>query len=298
MRSRSAYHGFTLVELLVVIAIIAMLVGLLLPAVGAARESGRRTQCANNLRQQGIALTSFHSAQQKYPSGSKLLKVPRRTGLSWHVYLLPYIEQQPIYDLIGPQPDGSGNDRSVWSTEIPTYTCPSGPTFGGNKGTHYSGVSGAGRDGFIINLEDQECGDIYTDGILYPDSQITQAHIHDGLSNTLIVGERSYIVSGRSPWTAGVYWIIKDRQIGTISTKNVRWPINASHQLFGYFNQDPNATPDGKTMLLNDLIFGSDHPGGAQFVAADGSVSFKANDLDLECFRRLATIDGGEVNCE
>ena len=98
-------HGFTLVELLVVIAIIGLLVSLLLPAVNAAREAARRTQCINNLKQIGIALHNYDAAQGYFPYGAADPdcenvdgKVPERNPMTWRVLILPYMEQQALYD--------------------------------------------------------------------------------------------------------------------------------------------------------------------------------------------------------
>jgi prepilin-type processing-associated H-X9-DG protein len=163
------------------------------------------------------------------------------------------------------------------------------------KSTHYIGVSGAGRVG-TVDLEDEACGDYFTDGMLFPKSAVTSQHVRDGASNTLMVGENNYVLHG---WMEGAYWKNNPKQqICMASTKNVRWPINPSREAFGYHFDDPNAPPDAKRMLNNDSLFGSDHPGGAFFTFVDGHVQFKTNDLDLKCFQDLATVSGNEVICE
>lgn len=294
MDHRATNRAFTLVELLVVIAIIAMLVGLLLPAVGSARESARRTQCANNLRQLGIGLTSYHATNEVYPTGSTIQPMRGRPGLSWTVFALPFIGEQNLHEMIAPKADGSARNlpRDV---RVAVFTCASRPT-SRRPELDYAGITGAGQEGFVKDLEDEHCGDHFFDGVFYPGSQVRSAHIKDGQSNTLLLGERNYLTPH---WIDGAVWVGSPRrQLCTESTKNVRWPINASRDSYGYDARD-EAAPDGaKTVLQNDGYFGSDHPQGAQFVFADGHVRLLPDDYDLQCFRAIATTQGGEPVCE
>jgi len=124
-------RGFTLVELLVVIAIIGILVGLLLPAVQAAREAARRSQCVNNLKQQGIAIHGYHDSKKKLPSGGRPPEASSvRCGV--FIYLLPWIEREDLWDLYDTSVTWSHvNNLEVSSTRIPSYECPSSPKHGG-----------------------------------------------------------------------------------------------------------------------------------------------------------------------
>jgi prepilin-type N-terminal cleavage/methylation domain-containing protein len=124
-------RGFTLIELLVVIAIIGVLVGLLLPAVQAAREAARRTQCVNNLKQQGIAIHEFHDAKQKLPSSVRPFAASTvRAGA--FALLLPHIERQDLWDLYDVNVTWSDvKNINVSNKRIPTYECPSSPKHGG-----------------------------------------------------------------------------------------------------------------------------------------------------------------------
>ncbi|HEY4232033.1 MAG TPA: DUF1559 domain-containing protein, partial [Lacipirellulaceae bacterium] len=98
--------GFTLIELLVVITIIGILLGLLLPAVQAAREVARRTQCGNNLHQVGIALQSYNAQFRSFPPGSRMHANQGGLGIGWRVMILPFMEETIVYDLIHPTPNG------------------------------------------------------------------------------------------------------------------------------------------------------------------------------------------------
>jgi len=151
MRFRPSTHrGFTLIELLVVIAIIAVLIGLLLPAVQSAREAARRSQCVNNLKQIGLALHNYHAANEVFPMGDSFQpggNSPTNFGLweSWsaQALMLSYMEQTPLYNAInfswGPLASGSGsNDTSGYNTTVthtivPGFVCPSDPYSGGGK---------------------------------------------------------------------------------------------------------------------------------------------------------------------
>jgi len=145
-------RGFTLVELLVVIAIIGILVGLLLPAVQAARESARRSQCVNNLKQQGIALHGYHDSKKKLPSGGRPPEAATvRCGV--FIYMLPWFEREDLWDLYDTsQSWGHLNNREVSSTRIPTYECPSSPKHGGLLDHNPDGATpGAPWVGIVAN---------------------------------------------------------------------------------------------------------------------------------------------------
>jgi len=297
-RTRDRRSAFTLIELLVVISIIGMLLGILLPAVSAGREAARKSQCANNLRQVGIGILSFSSTHNQFPTGSTLIPRNGRAGLSWHVFILPQIELGHVFDKIDPQPNGMAKNLEAATLEIPVFLCPSTPSASSDLGNaNYAGVTGAGRLADTTkDLEDMACGDYFTDGILYPDSQVTPAHIKDGHSNTVMVGERFYWTED---WTYGAAWKGRpDRQVCMNSTKNVRWPINGSRDTFGYHPLDPNQPEGAKRMLLNDAVFESFHSGGASFIYADGHLEFLTNDLDIDCYRDMATVAGAAYQAD
>ncbi len=293
------HHAFTLVEILVVIAIIGILIALLLPAVQSARNAARRMSCGNNVRQLAIALLNHESAIRRFPPGSRLRTVDKRVGWSWRVKVLSYIEQTQLYEQIDPQPDGSVSSFSPFrSMRLSAFVCPSapiqeeGPTV--RQYSHYASISGAGKGGHRMILENTSCGDSDTDGIMYPNSRTRMKHIRDGTTKTLLIGERTYVFRD---WISGA---TKDggtqpTMICSGSSKNIRYPINADTDQFGNYVGDFAAPQETRKILLNDLYFGSDHQGGAQFGYADGSVHFLSDTIDFTVYQDMATKAGGEI---
>ncbi len=291
-------HGFTLVELLVVIAIVGVLVALLLPAVQAARGSARRTSCANQLRQLGLAIHAYESQHGAFPAAASLHAQERLPSISWRVLILPHIEESALFERIGTTPDGGARDWSAQTVAIALFACPSAPAQPDNplllKESKYYGVAGAPRAGGYLDLEDAQCGDLSNNGIFTPIRRTRIAKIEDGTSNTLAIGEREFSFHD---WMTGAIW--RDSpptRICSFAASNIRYPINADRGYWGYFVGDLEA-PAGapKKMLLNDLNFGSLHSGGAQFCFGDASVHFLRDDIDFTVFEDLATIAGGEI---
>ena len=234
--------AFTLVELLVVIAIIGTLMGLLLPAVQAARESGRRTHCANNIRQLAIALQGFEQAMGRLPPGAAGTRQPFGTssddsiGVTWMVYILPMIEQSSLYSKLTLNGSWTGwltaNAEVAKNVQIPTYACPSSPlplfdswnTFWTYPvmAPHYTGIAGAAPEIWTSdsNLwskcrvhEDASsgicCGSgrMSGGGTLIPNGQLSFSDFRDGTSSTLAISEQGdYLITdtgARVPWRSG-----------------------------------------------------------------------------------------------
>jgi prepilin-type N-terminal cleavage/methylation domain-containing protein len=292
-------RAFTLVELLVVVAIISLLLAILLPAVQAAREASRRRQCTTHLQQQILAALNYESEQRELPTGSREHKRANAEGVGWRVLVLPYMEGEATYSAVPPDDDGGyGGDKGTIPPAI--FICPSvdrQPPDGVEwPKSDYEGVAGAGAsDDGRRDLEDDQCGDVYTDGVFYPKSDTRISDITDGTSHTLAIGERTYVLH---VWADGSYWFKNPKfKVCMRSTRNIRWPLGADHNRFGYYVYDQEA-PDGaeKTMLLNDLEFDSSHPGVVPFAMVDGSVHLIDESIDLTVIRELATRNGHEVN--
>ena len=216
-RATGTRRAFTLIELLVVIAIIGVLVALLLPAVQSARESARRTQCMNNLKQLGLALHKHHDSYQTFPSGyaSQVWAKPTLNdpyqylggrGWGWASRILGSLEQTSLYNDINFDGDVSDpSAQTVRRTILSVYLCPSsigkGPVVMGGK---RPGVIGDLAAGQYVGNEGQSDYDDYrkddfdglntfppNNGVLYRDSTVSINEISDGTSTTLLVGERS-----------------------------------------------------------------------------------------------------------
>ncbi len=304
--STPRHLGFTLVELLVVIAIIGILIALLLPAVQAAREAGRRTQCTNNLKQMGLAINTYAAAKAgELPVGAT---EPRRHGL--FSYLLPYMEEQRLYESFDIINDNTSSLPAVY-TPISSYTCPSYPfdvVFRGLSPDHingaittYQGVGGTLYDPNDPTRIKTGFGDLPDNGmfflrkqekingeIVYTGKPRRIKEIKDGLSKTLAIGE--FVQKNLKP---GDYhdppgntraWVRGDNGTkGIYAFKVVKHPLNTA--------VDRN---DGGAFPFNHLPFGSWHLSGVLFALGDGSVHFLIDTMDLTVLRGLSTINKGE----
>ncbi len=309
--------GFTLVELLVVIAIIGVPVALLLPAVQAAREAARRMSCSNNLRNVVLAAHNYHGSKGEFCASAELATASS-TGVGMHIKLLPYIEQGVLGDIVDQALKNSTN-KSVGEVEaalstallngdINIYWCPSRedndqedftPT--GRALVTYFGVTGGARNGSYYGLENSHCGDVFNDGVFYPFEPVSMKKITDGTSQTLAIGERTYQL--RSFFTGAFYnggrpYSSATTKVCSYAAKNMKWGITAPSES-GYYVQETLAPPGApKTILFNDLYWGSEHPSGAHFAYADASVHFLSSDMSVTVLRSLASRNGGEANLD
>lgn len=326
-------RGFTLVELLVVIAIIGMLVALLLPAVQAAREAGRRVQCANNFKQVGLALHNYHSAHRCFPQGTTNHPSTNYEGFTWCIRILPFLEQQNVYSKINWKDDGfhgsSVNVAVVANTHVSAFDCPSSPCprwrvhFTGPQ-VHIGdmvGIAGAippaGSTDIRFDPTSYPAADRHAwNGVLFAHSNVAIAQIRDGTTNVMMVGETSdfgrlatdpskqYDCRGMFP----VGWMIgADRpKVGSMpsggfpSGNHDRTVRNTT-----VINQYPLGTkvcspgmvaqvPEGHNYDNNTPIQ-SAHSGGAFLLFCDGSVHFLTEGIDFDMFKLLAIRDSGQV---
>jgi prepilin-type N-terminal cleavage/methylation domain-containing protein len=270
---RLAPSGFTLVELLAVLAIIGTLIGLLLPAVQRARESGRSMQCSNNLKQMGLALANYEQAKKRFPPGND--QIGNRLH-AWSSFILPFLEQSAVSDRIDytkPWDDPLSNLSKVDIT-IPTYVCPSGvKRFPGKQ--DYGGILGAyikpnGEAIVPLTTRDEHGGILYATDHEYKLSA-TAASVSDGLSKTLLVAEavdREMVggsdtrLHGDACWACG----------------NNCFPLNSR------VINDPSVD-----------AFRSLHVGGLNSLYGDGHISFLNDRLDVRVLIAICTRAGGEI---
>lgn len=370
-RDRSA---FTLVELLVVIAIIGILVALLLPAVQAAREAARRTQCVNNLKNCALGALNYESTNQEFPPGMRYSTRPETgyNGFSWQVEVLDFMEESAVAEQIrelqqealavdprrplNPYDYGNPEILNVIFSISSIFECPSdgeafdnvpsgsGTRRDGIPASNYYAVMGAGITRNIDFPSDPrisaEVGEDYLgtvrlssiplDGIMLPARGVRAGRVTDGLSNTLLMGERWYHLR---QWLVGGYWgittlppdlraeMMASRVNGVFAEPREplpgstvfsctavggRYAPSAPLNQIGYYylhdNDDnpprPGAIPPGATnhrISTSELPFGSFHPGGANFAYGDGSVHFLNTDIEPAFYVALGTRNGGEV---
>ena len=294
--------AFTLIELLVVMAIIAVLIGLLLPAVQKVREAAARIKCTNNLKEIGLALHNFESERRRFPPGAVIgpfpeagVTTPARHGV--FPFLLPYLEQQPLSNQY--RLDVSYNaqaDPATVATQLRILQCPSAESdrlvteaefpdtwFGGRKGacSDYNGIRG--MESILADLGWIEPAKNY-EGALTQNRMVRIADITDGTSNTILMAE----AAGRPKlWRAG-------RLVDGVSD-GAAWA--APGLLHGRGSAADGIVQPGHCAIncTNQREVYSFHPGGANVLMADGSVRFLKESIDIRVFAGLVTRAGREV---
>jgi prepilin-type N-terminal cleavage/methylation domain-containing protein len=301
-------RGFTLVELLVVIAIIGVLVALLLPAVQSARESARRTQCSNHLKQLGLAGQNFHDVKGTLP--------PSRLGnngnwLTWAVVMLPYVEQQAYYQLWDQTRPYEWHPQSTTRQAIATYFCPTRrrpvEAFSNDNPpgglSDYAACSGTGTgDGVsasgTINGNGAMVGArwvLNSSGTVLVESTplIRLAMVTDGTTNTFLLGEKHVRWLNAAGTQRFVFGTADDRSVYTASNAN-------NYRRFAGTGSDGGIysiavyVDSQSVQALDNRKFGSRHPGICQFVMCDGSVRAIRNNIDIVTLGRLSMRDDGE----
>jgi prepilin-type N-terminal cleavage/methylation domain-containing protein len=329
--------GFTLVELLVVIAIIGILISMLLPAVQSVREAARQTQCKNNMRQMVIACLSYESAQASLPSGCVLGQ-----GAAWSAYILAEIEQSSLYNQIqledtSTAPNGAGN-ASHWSnglnetacaTLISTFRCPSdpvadhidsgpGPRMKDRVPCSYLGVaSGTTKtngDMYWKSPKTRLYVDAAKSGVLVPSqrapyfgayrisTKLKLAHVSDGMSNTLMLGESIFDTSefegsskGMDHWYIGSYQVDYNIEMSEF-LGSTAVPLNLYHQHSDSSLLSMSASARNKLFSEMAFGFGSWHAGNlTAFSFADGSTVMLPATIDERVYSNLGNRSDGEV---
>ena len=296
----SPRDGFTLIELLVVIAIIAILIGLLLPAVQRAREAASRLACANNLKQIGLAVLHYELDHKCLPPsklGNKdLVQQPYGTdmgigqgGPTWAVLLLPYIEQGPLFRKWDLTKNYYFNPVAI-QTSVPLYFCPSRRAPGDAPALSISGDYHLHPDGSwdLVNhgaLGDYACN-IGTNGtdthgsngpfqVGLKNGGVRIAQVTDGMSNTLFLGDKHVPLGhrGMGGWDCSIY---NGGTYSAVRSAGILYPLADSVRNLGW-------------------KFGSSHPHVCQFVFGDGSVRTLATSIDPNILENLANISDGQA---
>lgn len=315
-------RGFTLLELLVAVAIIAVILGLILPAIQAARESARRIQCQNNLRQLLIGLHNYENTYRLLPPGRG---APIPKVFSAFPHLLPYLEsltlfrqidfsQPPVDFNVGSTLYSGAVNAHVAATTIPTFLCPSdgaGPRIVGlpTGATNYSACAGSGGkdNGTLVSA----------DGLFFLDSAIRFRDVTDGLSHTAAFSERTLgtggtvansvrsmieLSLGYEPTEALCQSAIQvstpSNAFGWNTTRGGKWILgNYGNTLLNHA-LPPNAKQSDCMNMQQQkgrIAARSMHPGGVQVGNCDGSVRWVEDQVEMALWKGLATRDGGEV---
>ncbi|MCI0748815.1 MAG: DUF1559 domain-containing protein [Verrucomicrobia subdivision 3 bacterium] len=316
---RTHNRGFTLVELLVVIAIIGILVALLLPAIQAAREAARRSQCVNNLKQLGVAMQNYHDTYKHLPPGNFSC-----CWGTWQMYVLPFLEEQDIADLYQFSPktfpvyhpsyrydesDPGSNppirNLEVCQYRVATLTCPSDEPQTRANGiaqhnyvVNYGNTNHLGRNnGTLIHLPGPFRG--VDNPEPYPEIDFRFRDIADGLSKTLLASET---VQGQAGDARALTWWGWGSAFETFDPPNT----NAVDIIQGDPDDCQNIEPNPPCVAMSGAagIPGggfmraaarSRHPGGVHVLMCDSSVHFVVDDVDLATWRAASTIKGEEV---
>jgi len=322
--------GFTLVELLVVIAIIGVLVALLMPAISAAREAARRSQCLNNLKQLGLAMMNYHDSMKSLPMGAAYVGSDAATwtdnastdfrapgwGATWAIMILPQIEQQPLYNAYNHSlPSNNSTNTKVTQTVLSVMQCPSGGTMkpandpNGIGGIYAKGSYAVAAGGKVANQNDDPNGfrgKFKAAFSIRPMSTNKLADFRDGASNTIFISEIIGIDTDddcRGCWgrvggsvfsqhtlSVSDQWIVTPNANQKLSINLFDCPIHCN-QTFG-FPDCQDCSGDGDAGGNGARSY---HPNGVNCALADGSIRFVTNNVDRFIWRGAITIANRET---
>jgi prepilin-type N-terminal cleavage/methylation domain-containing protein len=297
-RIGSDFKGFTLIELLVVIAIIGVLVGLLLPAVQQAREAARRSACANNMKQMGLAIHNFYDGKKRFPSGNVgASNFPGACHAAnnhwycgqwgWPAYILPQLEDQATYDLIdftkrsytssggweswhNGSAAGDSANKAAADSMPSVFSCPTAPKLTANH-----------KDYSAATQPVTQCcpeRDLAGGGVFHKNSETKFKDVTDGTSNTFLLLEdaHSWFSANGDPYPQGT---------------NSFFFVNHASSGYAYGNYAPNALTNSN----RHRFARSHHPMGLQVTMADASVRFLDENVNLTVYRNTFTRAGGEA---
>jgi len=281
--------AFTLVEVLVVVAILGILIALLLPAVQSARESARRMQCSNNLKQLALAAHNYHGVLNCFPPGFMVRGVTGNNtpgGWAWGVFLMPYIEQSPLQDKLSPTKyklEQVINDPALLpmlQADLTVFRCPSsliGPlrTHQGVPNPKVASANYTCCRGFY-NYSAATYLTKRNNGLLYGESATRIEDVADGSSNTFALGERT--------------------AFGANLSNDASWPSWCGPGGGGACNTVSSSVSDKLNHPTSNAAFSSQHPGGAVFAFVDGSVRFIAETIRFDTAGLPAGNNGNPVD--